>query len=120
MNADTVTRRILVVEDEALVALEIEQTLQDAGYDVVGPAGSVDQAFASVAEHGIDAAVLDINLDGEMVWPVAETLRERGVPFVFTTGYADTIQPPRSVQDVPRVDKPIEAERLLSMLSALL
>src|SRR3954463_12156615 len=82
-------RRVLVVEDEYLIAADLVSSLQDLGVDVVGPAGSVAEALALVARDGdrLDGAVLDITLRDERVYPVASALVEYGVPFIFTTGY---------------------------------
>jgi DNA-binding response OmpR family regulator len=84
-------KRILVVEDEALVAMLVEDELLDAGARIVGTASSVAEALriidAAMGDGGISAAVLDLNLDGEAVWPVANALDELGVPFLFETGY---------------------------------
>jgi CheY-like chemotaxis protein len=86
-------RRVLVVEDEALVAMLLEDGLLDAGAEVVGPAGSVAEALGLVEraarDGGLDAAVLDINLGGAAVAPVADRLAALGVPFVFATGYGE-------------------------------
>ena len=86
-------KRILIVEDEALIALLLEDELSDAGAEVVGPAASVDAALllieAAHREGGLSAAILDINLGGETVLPVADCLAMLRVPFVFTTGYND-------------------------------
>jgi DNA-binding response OmpR family regulator len=84
-------KRILVVEDEVLVALMIENGLVHAGAEVIGPAYSVDEALTLI-EHvaldgGLNAAVLDMNLQGEAVSPVADRLAALGVPFIFATGY---------------------------------
>src|SRR5580658_1292176 len=81
-------RRVLLVEDEMLVAWLIEDMLADLGCAVVGPASSVNQALAMIDAEAIDAAVLDVNLNGQMSYPVADALLARGVPFVFSTGYA--------------------------------
>lgn len=81
--------RLLVVEDEALVAMLVEDMLTDLGCVVVGVAGSVAKGLAVVGseEVSFDGAVLDVNLGGEKVFPVADALAARGVPFVFATGY---------------------------------
>ncbi len=85
-------RRVLVVEDEALVAMLIEEYLIEAGAEVVGPAATVEQALSLIQQAasggGLSAAVLDINMNGDAVSPVAEKLSALGVPFVFATGYA--------------------------------
>lgn len=81
--------RILVVEDEAIIAMLIEDLLADLGCVVVGPAGTVAQALAIAACDGLslDGGVLDVNLGGEKVFPVADALAKRGIPFIFATGY---------------------------------
>lgn len=81
-------KRILVVEDEPLIAMMVEDMLAELGA-VIGPAGSLAEALL-LAEEQIDAALLDVNLEGERVYPVAERLTVRGVPFVIATGYGAT------------------------------
>ena len=86
-------RRVLVVEDEALISMLLEDELLEAGAEVVGPACSVKEALELInqaaADGGLSAAVLDINLDGEAVSPVADRLAALGVPFIFATGYGE-------------------------------
>lgn len=79
--------RILIVEDEPLVAMSIEDALDTFGYRTVGPAGTVNAALALIEEGGFDAAVLDVSLRGERVDAVADALASRGLPFLFTTGH---------------------------------
>jgi CheY-like chemotaxis protein len=79
--------RVLVVEDEGMVALLIEGMLEELGCEVVASAASLAKAEAAAKHEEIDFALLDVNLDGQQVFPVAEILRTRGVPFVFSTGY---------------------------------
>ncbi|HYC75544.1 response regulator [Brevundimonas sp.] len=83
-------RRVLVVEDESLVAMLLETILEDMGCVPVGPAATVDEGL-QMANDGepIDAALLDVNVAGRQVFPIAEALRARGVPFVFSTGYGE-------------------------------
>jgi CheY-like chemotaxis protein len=81
------SRRILVVEDEPLVAMLEEDLLLEAGAEIVGPATSVAQALTLIGDGDLDGAVLDVNLGEETAFPVAERLAELGVPFVFVTGY---------------------------------
>ncbi|MHB0705468.1 HWE histidine kinase domain-containing protein [Roseomonas mucosa] len=89
-------RRILVVEDAALVAMQVSRALEDGGAVVVGPAAALAQAIRLAVSARIDAALLDVDLDGESVFPVADVLAERGIPFLFTTGFdAATIVPER-------------------------
>ncbi len=85
-NAD---RRVLLVEDEMMVAGMVERMLTDLGYAVVDTASNVDEAIEMIGGGGIDAAILDINLDGEMSYPVADELIDRGIPFMFSTGYTE-------------------------------
>ena len=86
-------RRILVVEDEPVVAMVIENLLADEGWSAVGPAASVDAAMRLAREEDIDAAILDVSVVGGAVYPVAELLSERGVPFVLATAYDDWALP---------------------------
>lgn len=84
-----VDQRVLVVEDEALVAMELTQILTAAGAQVIGPVGDVDHALALVEAGGIDRALLDINLAGRMVTPVAKALSRKSIPFIYLTGYQE-------------------------------
>ena len=88
VNAGSISgKRTLIVEDEALIALGLEEMAQDAGCAVVGPVGNVDEALSIIQSQPIDMALLDFNLGGETSLPVAHALRSRGVPFTFLTGY---------------------------------
>ena len=83
-------RRVLVIEDESLVAMLLETILEDMGCAVVGPESNIDDGLtAATTEGGLDAALLDVNVAGREVFPVAEALKARGVPFVFSTGYGE-------------------------------
>jgi CheY-like chemotaxis protein len=108
---------ILIVEDEYLLASDLEQLLQHHGATVAGPVGSVLDALALVKRENdrLDAAVLDVNLRGERVYPVADTLIERGVPIVFTTGYDEMLVAKRYI-GMPRCQKPIDKAALFRML----
>lgn len=112
-------RRILVVEDESMVAWALEDMLADLGCTVVGSAARVDQALAMVATHAFDAAVLDINLNGEGSYPIADALISRGLPFVFSTGYNQSSLP-AAYSDLPFMQKPLERSRLSTALTKLL
>ena len=81
--------RVLVVEDEALVAMLVEDMLTDLGCTVVGPLADLDEALAVVGDADIDCAVLDVNLAGKPIFPVADALKARGVPFAFASGYGE-------------------------------
>ena len=83
-------RRVLVVEDESLVAMLLETILEDMGCSPVGPVATVDEGLAMVAaETSLDAALLDVNVAGREVFPIADALKARGVPFIFSTGYGE-------------------------------
>jgi DNA-binding response OmpR family regulator len=85
-------RRILVVEDEHLIALSLQDALETAGSVVVGPVPSVEKAIQTIdAESHIDAAVLDVNLGGTLAYSIADKLIARKIPFVFTSGYDDSV-----------------------------
>jgi CheY-like chemotaxis protein len=85
-------RRILIVEDEYLVAMSLAEALQDAGSIVLGPVPSVDKAIKKIeSEPRIDGAVVDVNLGGVLAYPVADLLIARKIPFVFTSGYEDNV-----------------------------
>jgi PAS domain S-box-containing protein len=105
--------RLLLVEDEALTGMMMSDMLTELGFDVIGPFGRVADAMAAVGREDFQAAVLDVNLDGEMVYPVADAILARGVPFVFVTGYgAEGID--RRFAQVPVLQKPIERQMLQS------
>ncbi len=108
--------RILVVEDEVLICLLIETILSDAGYDVL-VANSLPGAFQIIEQGGIDAALLDLNIKGEKVYPVAEKLAENAIPFVFASGggFADI----EGFRDSPMVGKPFQEDELLRAISGM-
>ena len=106
--------RLLLVEDEALTGMMMSDMLTDLGFDVIGPFARVADAMAAIKREDFHAAVLDVNLDGEVVYPVADAVLARGVPFVFVTGYsADGID--RRFAQVPVLQKPIERQMLQSV-----
>jgi len=113
-------RRLLVVEDDYLIAQDIRCHLEDAGDEVIGPMPSVSKALAAIATGTrIDAALLDVNLKGEQVFPVADALAKRRVPFVFTTGY-DASALPESYRHVSRCEKPVNMSVILSTIACAL
>jgi len=109
-------RRVLLVEDEMLVAMMMKDMLTDLGFSVVGPFSRIAEALPVASADDLEAAVLDINLNGELVYPVAEALVKRGVPVVFVTGYgAESID--RRFVEVPVLQKPIERQVLESFFA---
>jgi len=111
--------RILIVEDEPLVGMEIAEALEQAGFTVVGPAASTRDALALLASHGCDGAVLDVNLGSETSEPLALKFSSEGVPFVTLTGYAPD-QTPAAFVGAPLLTKPIVTELLVAELAGRL
>ncbi len=110
--------RILVLEDEPLVAADIATVIAGGGWEVVGPAGSIQKALTLIEERGCDAAVLDANLRGTSAAPVAEALQMRGIPFIVMSGYAnEQLQAP--LAGAPFLSKPYNPRDLLALLRSL-
>ena len=110
--------RVLVVEDEMMVSMLIEDMLTDLGCIVVGPAARLDEAIALTESEQIDCAVLDVNLGGQPIFPLADILRAKGAPFAFATGYGDA-----GLRDVdkgsPVLQKPFRETDLARILGEL-
>ena len=103
--------RILVVEDDFLISVLIESILADLGCTIVGPIGSVPAAIALVETESLAGALLDVNVDGEPVYPVADVLAARRIPFLFITGYTRAeLAPPHN--DAPALEKPFDETTL--------
>ena len=111
-------RKILVVEDEALVAMLVEDALLDAGFGVIGPAATVEEALALLERETPDAVVLDLNLAGETSTPVADWLAARGIPYVIATGYGATGLP-AGHKDAMVLAKPYDPAELIGVLDRL-
>jgi PAS domain S-box-containing protein len=111
-------QRVLIVEDEELVALELSCELSRLGWSVVGPAATLAEALPLISK-GIDVAVLDVNLRGRPVYPIAAALAEREVPFLFCTGY-ELVDPEGRFADVPVIRKPAHPTTVSAALSSLL
>lgn len=107
--------RVLVVEDEPILAMLVEAYLQDLGCEVVATASRLQDALAKARTLDLDAGVLDVNLAGQLSYPVAEVLKERAVPFLFATGYG-TVVPPANLKNTPVLSKPFRQEQLAKML----
>jgi DNA-binding response OmpR family regulator len=104
--------RVLVVEDSFMIARALELAFDSFGWTMVGPASRIPKALALVKAESFDAALLDVNLDGEMSWEVATALKARGVPFVFSTGYEITNVLPDSLRGSKYVKKPFQLDEL--------
>lgn len=111
--------RILVVEDEALVLMQIVDMLADFGCKTVGPASTVPSALTAIGNNELDGVLLDLNLQGERSLPVAEKLLALGVPFLLVTGYANRSGESSILTDAPRLTKPFTQEGLsIAMVAA--
>jgi CheY-like chemotaxis protein len=109
-------KRILLVEDEYFIVEDLARAFTQAGAIVLGPAATLSEALRLVASSGtLDGAVLDINLQGEMVFPLADALMTRGVSFVFSTGYNCEAIPSR-FDTIPRCEKPVSPEQVVKAL----
>ena len=108
-----VRRRVLVVEDDYLVSLTTIDILESIGCEIVGPAGRLAAALQLAQSESLDAALLDMNICGEMVWPVAEVLQHRGVPFLFLSAYSKPSDVPKVLASVAQLEKPLEKNRLI-------
>ncbi|WP_424137932.1 response regulator [Roseomonas chloroacetimidivorans] len=111
-------RSVLVVEDQYLIADELCTMVEQLGGRVLGPAPNITSAFALLTEDRADLALLDVNLDGEEVYPLAEALQRVGTPLVFTTGYGHRSIDPRFA-DAPHLEKPIGLQVLTEVLRRL-
>jgi len=124
-KADTAARpngpyRILVVEDSAMIFMGIELVFEMLGWEIVGPATRLDQAMQMARTESFDAAILDVNLNDEMSWPVGTVLRERGVPFIFSTGYDISRMLPLELSDAEVIRKPYQIDEMETRLRALI
>ena len=111
-GADLAGRRVLIVEDEFLLAMELEALLEQRGGTVLGCVSSVGQALAVLDREQPEIALLDVNLKGERATPVAAALRARGVRFVLISGYSGRQLSEPVLRDAPRVDKPVSCRAL--------
>lgn len=110
--------RVLVVEDEPMIAMVVEDTIEMMGYHIVGPVALLEEALALATSGDFDCAVLDINIRGGNSYAVADLLIKRGCPFLFTTGYSDWSMPKHLVSE-KRLAKPYSARQLESELRLL-
>lgn len=111
---------VLIVEDEVLVAMDMEERVQSLGYAVLGPAPSVAAAGSLLDSETPRAALLDVELRGERVSPIAERLRRLGIPFALVTGYARLLLDDPALVGAPRLSKPVAEAELASMLRKML
>jgi CheY-like chemotaxis protein len=107
----TVTRSILIVEDEPLISMMLEDFLDSLGHNIVGTCESVPDALARVEERDFEVAILDVNLKGERIWPVADRLIELGVPYILATG-GHIEPPPAAHASAPVLSKPFTIDAI--------
>lgn len=115
---DMLGKRILVVEDDMLIAICIEEVLRELGCTVVGPASRLDRALQLATDEVLDAAILDVTIRGGQVFPVAEHLQFRSIPFVFASGYGDWALP-APFQGRTRLTKPFTIDELQTTMWTL-
>jgi CheY-like chemotaxis protein len=111
--------RLLVVEDEYLIRMLLEDMLDDLGYGVAAAVGTLPEARQFATDGDFNAAILDVNLDGQEIYPVADILAARGLPFVFVTGYGERSLP-EPYRGRPALQKPFQAEQLKTTLAGIL
>ncbi len=111
--------RILIVEDEAMIAFAAEETLLAGGFEIAGVAGRLETALSMIEGGGFDAAILDTNLAGVSAGPAAEALGASGRPFIVVSGYLPS-QQQEVFRGVPSIQKPYAPQRLISVLSEIL
>lgn len=111
--------RILLVEDEVLVAMDLSMAIERMGHEVLGPVHRLATGLTLAEREQIDLAILDLNLSGEFSFPIAQILRERGVPHVFLTGY-QLSQLPEEYRDAPLLPKPVSHQELERSIDAAL
>src|SRR4028119_2087852 len=110
---------ILIVEDEPLISMMLEDFLESLGHTVAATCDTVRDAMTAADRGGFDLAILDVNLKGENVWPVATRLKERGVPFVIASG-GHVDPPPHEFESVPLIEKPYTVDRVTPAIEAAL
>jgi DNA-binding response OmpR family regulator len=111
--------KVLIVEDEPLIAILLEDMMMDLGVQVTDRATTLDQAQAAAKRDGFDAAILDVNLHGRMSYPAAEELTRRGVPIIMVTGYARDGAPP-TLANVVLIPKPYQTDQIAAALARVL
>jgi CheY-like chemotaxis protein len=110
-------KRVLVVEDELMIRMLLQDMLTDLGCTLAGEAGRIDEALALAKQSDFDVAILDVNLNGQPISPVVEILIERGLPFVFATGYGQR-GVPEAYRKTPTLQKPFQADALAQAIGA--
>ena len=110
---------VLVVDDEPMIRMLIQDMLDDLGHTLAGEAARIDEALKLASQAEFDVAILDVDLNGQPIWPVAEVLVARGLPFVFATGYGQR-GVPEPYRGTPTLRKPFDADALEQAITAVL
>ena len=118
-NSLAAAPRVLVVEDEYLIRMLLEDMLDELGYGVIAAVGTISEARQIATSGEFNAAILDVNLDGQEIYPIADILAKRGLPFVFVTGYGERSLP-EPYRGRPALQKPFQSEQLKNTLAGLL
>jgi CheY-like chemotaxis protein len=113
------SRNVLIVEDEPLIAMMLEDFLDSLGHHIAGTCESVQEALAMVDRGGFDVAIIDVHLKGDHVWPVADRLTEKGIPFILATG-GHIAPPPPEHENAPVLSKPYTIDSIEPALNAAL
>jgi DNA-binding response OmpR family regulator len=111
--------RILLVEDDLLIAMDMEDALRDLGCEIVGPYGRLSDAIDAAREEPVDGAIIDLNLRGELSFPLIEALRTRSVPCLLCSGYADLPEMRNQLSGIPKLTKPCNHEALIAAMRAV-
>jgi CheY-like chemotaxis protein len=119
LQSGTPAKRILVVEDELMIRMLLEDMLGELGYTVAAEAARIEEALEAAKNADFDIAILDVNLNGQPISPVADALVARGMPFVFATGYGERGLP-EPYRDRPTLKKPFQMDGLKQMLQTAL
>jgi CheY-like chemotaxis protein len=117
--SDAAAQRVLVVEDEYLIRMLLEDMLNDLGYEIGAAVGTIPEASEAAVNMQLDVAILDVNIDGKEIYPVADILAKRKVPFVFVSGYDEGSLTER-YRNHPSLQKPFQVEQLKATLAKIL
>ena len=108
--------RILLVEDDILIAMDMEDLLIDLGCEVIGPFARLEPALQAAADTQLDGALLDLNLQGELSFPVINTLNDRDIPLIVCSGYVELPQLRERLHDIPTLGKPCDHSKLVDLM----
>jgi DNA-binding NtrC family response regulator len=108
--------RILLVEDDLLIAMDMEEVLRDLGCEIVGPFGRLAEALDASSSQMLDGAIIDLNLRGEMSFPLIEELRRRAIPCVLCSGYVDLPEVRSQLREIPKLGKPCNHDMLVATM----